>query len=488
MPKSYWTKVQTPNGLKYFRADDVTDELLQKLKDVVNINKQSPNFNFSNISDLMSQGKRVVITWSGLGGTSYYDVSFVSSSSIKFVCVEDGKYRVLTLNSDNTSSAETHGISDNLAIFKAPLEGGSFSYPSISSVIDSYSEGKFVIIERVNGNTGTSSYMILTGCNESAGRVQFNGIGFKKNLLGIIQDNVDVWQDMDMFDDSLNSHSTNAVQNKVLHAVINDLQERTPGCFIEPAIFSGNNVPAFGSGLDIANIVDGHGVALIGLAAPSRMSVKTGDVYELMFNCYPYIGTYPVSLALFKLTGHPSSPSDDPSVTGALLKFRRLTSPIAPRELTGICNDFGIGANGNPSYAANPVRFTFEEDADFDAGDLIYVGMALAYNSAYQENVTIMASPLKAIYRYNVPSHIVMPAYYIFGTSDKIDNTGFSAKEFTAGRDGSGSGYDFSLSSGFGRTSNVLLVTSNGIVESTGSACPVQMKLSKNLSTQQGQQ
>lgn len=33
MPKSYWTKIQTPNGLKYFRADEVTDELLQKIKD-----------------------------------------------------------------------------------------------------------------------------------------------------------------------------------------------------------------------------------------------------------------------------------------------------------------------------------------------------------------------------------------------------------------------------------------------------------------------
>lgn len=33
MPKSYWTKVQTPDGLKYFRADDVTDELMAKIKD-----------------------------------------------------------------------------------------------------------------------------------------------------------------------------------------------------------------------------------------------------------------------------------------------------------------------------------------------------------------------------------------------------------------------------------------------------------------------
>ena len=253
-------------------------------------------------------------------------------------------------------------------------------------------------------------------------------------------------------------------------------------CFVEPIIFSGTHLPAY-SYLDIGNIVDGYGVALIGLMAPSGMSVKTGEVYELMFNCYPYIGTYPVSLALFKLTGHPCYPSDDPSVTGAPLKFRRLTSPIAPRELTGICNDFGIGANGNPSYAANPVRFTFEEDVDFDAGDLIYVGIALAYNSAYQDNVAIMASPLKAVKQYNNPSQVVMPAYYIFGTSDKIDSAGFSAKEFTAGYGGSGSGYDFSLSSGFGQTSNILEVTGNGIVTSSGSACPVQMKLMKVQTT-----
>lgn len=36
MPKSYWTRIQTPNGLKYFRADDVTDELMQKIKDAAN--------------------------------------------------------------------------------------------------------------------------------------------------------------------------------------------------------------------------------------------------------------------------------------------------------------------------------------------------------------------------------------------------------------------------------------------------------------------
>ena len=192
----------------------------------VYVNKQSPDFNFSNISGLISLGKRVVVTWSGINGSSYYDVSVKSSSSIKLVCVKDGEYRVLTLNSDDTSSAETFGISDNLAIFKAPLEGGSFSYPPISSVIGSYSEGKFVIIERVNGSSGTSSYMILTGCNASAGRVQFNGIGIKKDLYGIILDGVDVWQDMEMFDDNLNSYSINAVQNRVLNERIISIESR----------------------------------------------------------------------------------------------------------------------------------------------------------------------------------------------------------------------------------------------------------------------
>ena len=253
------------------------------------------------------------------------------------------------------------------------------------------------------------------------------------------------------------------------------------GCFVEPIIYSGDTVAA-GSTFQLGNIENGHSVAMIGLMAPSRMNVKSGDVFELIFNNYPYIGTYPLSMALFRLTGHPG-PSGDPVASTAPLNFRRLTTTMQPRALTGICNDGGIGANGNPSRADNPVRFTFEEDADFEAGDNIYVGLALAYSSDYVADVGIMASPLKSIKQFNDPSRVVMPVYYLFGSSSKIDSTGFVGKELTAGYGGPSSGYDYSLSSGFGSTGSVLQITANGIETSVSMACPVQMKLMKVQAT-----
>ena len=249
-----------------------------------------------------------------------------------------------------------------------------------------------------------------------------------------------------------------------------------PECFIEPIIYPGNAVPAMATAFQLANIENGHSAALIALRAPSAMQVKAGDVYELMFNAYANINSYPISLALFKLVGHPCSNS-------APIKFRRLTTPIAPRALTGICNDYGIGANGNPSQATDPVRFTFEEDVTFDADENIYVGMALAYSSDYGVNCSIMSAPLKSVYQYNDPSQIVMPVYYIFGTSDKIDTDGFSAKEITAGFGGPASGYDFNLSTGYGDTVGQCIITSSGIQTSSGVNLPVQMKLKKYNAT-----
>lgn len=222
MPKSYWTKIQTPDGLKYFRADDVTDELLQKLKDVVYVNKQSPDFNFSNISDLISQGKRVVVTWSGMNGSSYYDVSVKSSSSIKFACVENGEYRVLTLNSDGTSSAETHGISDNLEIFSSFYSEGAWQWPSYSEISAAHSEGKTCCIVQTNPAGAVDVYWLK---NKTTGQnIYFRFEGINGRYVDIKSDNS--VSDGVLYDDQLKSNSTNAVQNKTLYAIINDLQSR----------------------------------------------------------------------------------------------------------------------------------------------------------------------------------------------------------------------------------------------------------------------
>lgn len=126
MPDKFVKKIITPFGERLIKASALTDELKGDVKDVEYINKQSTAFNFSNISGLISLGKRVVITWAGIDGTSYYEMSFKSSSSIMFVRVKNDECRVLTLNSDDTSSVETISIvtswSDTPSDTKFPSE------------------------------------------------------------------------------------------------------------------------------------------------------------------------------------------------------------------------------------------------------------------------------------------------------------------------------------------------------------------------------
>lgn len=157
MPDKFVSKILTPFGERLLKASALTDELKEDIKDVVYINKQAPDFKFSNISGLISSGKRVVITWSGLDGSSYYDVSVKSSSSIMFVCVKNGEYRVLTLNSDDTSSAETHSISD--------IEFINFSttFAQVSTIL---SDGKLpILVEETTPSSPNYYYLI----NNNAG-------------------------------------------------------------------------------------------------------------------------------------------------------------------------------------------------------------------------------------------------------------------------------------------------------------------------------
>lgn len=188
----------------------------------VYVNKQSPDFNFSNISGLISLGKRVVVTWSGMDGSSYYDVSVKSSSSIKFVCVKDGEYRVLTLNSDNTSSAETHGISDNLAIFESFYSEGAWQWPSYSEISAAHGEGKACCIVQTNPAGAVNVYWLK---NKTTGLdIYFRFEGINGRYVDIKSDNS--VSDGVLYDDQLNATSTNAVQNRVLNDRLVSIESR----------------------------------------------------------------------------------------------------------------------------------------------------------------------------------------------------------------------------------------------------------------------
>jgi len=84
MPKSYWTKIQTPNGLKYFRADDVTDELMDKIK-TESSEVFVASYGDSDIDDILSaisSGK--FVTCRDTNG-KYYELMQFSSSNPKMV-------------------------------------------------------------------------------------------------------------------------------------------------------------------------------------------------------------------------------------------------------------------------------------------------------------------------------------------------------------------------------------------------------------------
>lgn len=88
MPKSYWTRIQTPNGLKYFRADDVTDELMQKIKDAAGAfyatyiynGPDSGNTSYEDIKAAYDAGKAIYVKYkenvSDIGTELFALVSF----------------------------------------------------------------------------------------------------------------------------------------------------------------------------------------------------------------------------------------------------------------------------------------------------------------------------------------------------------------------------------------------------------------------------
>lgn len=87
MPKSYWTKVQTLNGLKYFRADDVTDELLQKIKDEA-YDVFYVEYGTTTYADALAAynaGKTILLLKEVSASVTYvYQLSYVLSDSLRF--------------------------------------------------------------------------------------------------------------------------------------------------------------------------------------------------------------------------------------------------------------------------------------------------------------------------------------------------------------------------------------------------------------------
>lgn len=88
MPKSYWTKIQTPDGLKYFRADDATDELMHKIKDAANAfyatyiynGPDSGNTSYEDIKEAYDAGRAIYVKYkenaSDIGTELFALVSF----------------------------------------------------------------------------------------------------------------------------------------------------------------------------------------------------------------------------------------------------------------------------------------------------------------------------------------------------------------------------------------------------------------------------
>jgi len=251
-----------------------------------------------------------------------------------------------------------------------------------------------------------------------------------------------------------------------------DAARTNPSLFVQPAIYSGPLVtPSGAAPFYLRNISDEYAIVMIGLKPSGCYHVDAWDTYEVVFNGFPSLGTSNFSMGLFKMVGHPTYNSSGPAT------FRRLTMPLAPRPLTGARNDGGIAPYGFSPVATNPIKFTFNEDADFDKGELIYLGIAVAYDSSVpaDEQVLVGGFPQVPVYDYNNPINVVNPVYYGHGHTDKIGPDGFIAREFTIGY----SDADFTYVSTFAVGSNVLTISSGGISESTGKTYPCGIKLIK---------
>lgn len=234
-----------------------------------------------------------------------------------------------------------------------------------------------------------------------------------------------------------------------------DAASTIPPLFVQPTIHSGNRVSNENNSFYLMNITNQYTLALIGLRPSGGYHVNSGDMFEVIMNGVSFSFVIPtlLSMGLFKMVGHP------PVGSLGLVTFRRLTEPLAPRTFVGVRNDGGVPPYGQEPVAENPITFTFDEDADFNNGELLYFGIALAFdsNKPNYDPVLIGGFPQTPVDDYQDPTDYVCPVYYAQGQSDKIGADGFTAREFTIGY----SDADFSYASTFSRSSNVLEINAD---------------------------
>lgn len=70
------------------------------------IHRNSADYKFATINNLLNNGCDVIVTVYGMSGTGYYTLSRKSSSFIEFVLWKNGSYNVLTLYSNDTDALE----------------------------------------------------------------------------------------------------------------------------------------------------------------------------------------------------------------------------------------------------------------------------------------------------------------------------------------------------------------------------------------------
>lgn len=299
MPKSYWTKIQTPNGLKYFRADEVTDELLQKIKD------ESSNVfwaeydvtQFDDIKDAYDAGKSIYVVKSESRNSYIYSLksyfhyeSDPSMDQFLFTCMCQSEERLITCFTSNWNTSATRHFADysdvsalsgsvapryssipcpipegtyatkNNVLYKAnttitseetyaswdpeqwdavtvggelessPMRIFAFSndsYPSGADIWNAVSTGHIPMLKRTQMYVKRIYMMAQYGSHGNECEVYFYSFQ-NRNILRLHTSNGTtwVWTSSDMYDSSLNSTGTNAVQNKTLYDIINDLQTR----------------------------------------------------------------------------------------------------------------------------------------------------------------------------------------------------------------------------------------------------------------------
>lgn len=121
MPKSYWTKIQTPDGLKYFRADEVTDELLQKIKDEASnvFWAEYDVTSFDDIKDAYDAGKSIYVVKPESRNSYIYSLknyfhyeSDPAMDQFLFTCMCQSEERLITCFTSNWNTSATRHFAD----------------------------------------------------------------------------------------------------------------------------------------------------------------------------------------------------------------------------------------------------------------------------------------------------------------------------------------------------------------------------------------